>query len=154
LKAGRKKHEKMHLPPAWNDAHKRLARQDSTIVWLGASSMNFFARRRSEALPRAIAAHRNAHARRVRIDQLSQTIWWPVRIVLRSVSQQRARSALRLLVSINPATAEEAREKALYLMAILIAGGDKLDQLQVQTARVSLARHRDAVSSMLVADQK
>jgi hypothetical protein len=58
---------------------------------------------------------------------------------------------LRRLINVGPDTADQAREKTLYFMAILIVGSDRLDISQVKSAEASLKRYRNEVQDLLVA---
>lgn len=99
----------------------------------------------------AIAVHRRAHDRRVKLQRFSQSFWWPIRFALRALTLRHERSALDRLVNVGPDTADEAREKTLYFMAILIVGSDRLDRSQVKCAKASLKRYRNEVQDLLVA---
>ena len=107
--------------------------------------------RSPNTVPQAIAVHRRAHDRRAKLQRLSQSFWWPIRFALRALTLRRERSALDRLIKVDPDTTDEAREKTLYFMALMIVGSDRLDRAQVKSAEASLRRYRNELKDLLVA---
>jgi hypothetical protein len=58
------------------------------------------------------------------------------------------------MVSAEPTNGDEAREKALYLMAILMANGEGLDRQQAERAAASLTSYRREMSVLLASDPR
>jgi hypothetical protein len=84
------------------------------------------------------------------LPRLSGPLWAAVRLTLMPVVQLNATSAFRAVVAAEPADADEALDKTLYLMAILLADSEKVDGELMRRATRSFAPFRATVSSALM----
>lgn len=78
-----------------------------------------------------IENHRRARSRRVALEQRKWLGWSPLCSPMLILLRWRERRALSGLIAVFPSTAEEARSKLIYLMAVMIMdqAPDKLDDV-------------------------
>ena len=107
-------------------------------------------RRPGTPLLDAIAGHKKALVKKRRA-QRSDRFWSPLRMILTPFVSSHPESTLRAVISAAPADADEALDKVLYLMAVVLSESECLDPVQVQRAAASLAPFRPATLAALIA---
>ena len=87
---------------------------------------------------------------RILSSLFSGPLWSAVRLTLRSLMRWHATSRLRAVVATKPADANEALDKTLFLMAILLSDSEQVDRQLIRRASRSLAPFRAEVLSALM----
>jgi hypothetical protein len=100
----------------------------------------------------AIAVHKISLSRDRTAGQLWGSLWSALRNILAPLAPRRE-STFRAVISAEPADAEEALHKTLYLMAILVSERESLDAEQVKQVAASLAPFRRETLASLMAGE-
>lgn len=99
-----------------------------------------------------IAVHKISLSRERTAGQLWGSLWSALRNILAPLAPRRE-STFRAVISADPADAEEALHKALYVMAVVLSERESLDREQVQQVAASLAPFRRETLASLMAGE-
>jgi hypothetical protein len=116
-------------------------------------ALRWILRRPDTTLLDAIAEHKKSLAKKRMAGQLSGPFWSALRMILAPLVFRHSESTFRAVASADPADANEALDKALYLIAIVLSESESLDREQMQRVGASLAPFRAATLAALMAGE-
>ena len=97
----------------------------------------------------AVSLHNRTRTTAGRLRRYSRLPWSILLYPIKQLNRIRGKTALEAVVALNPEDGEEAREKLIYLMALMSSNSVALPRSDVQRAIVTLRPFRSDLAEAL-----